>query len=195
MKHQLRRIGVLSTAKIAFFIYWAIGIVMALVYGALFGMMSALDPTSVDPELSGLGSLIGGMGAIVLTLVGLFLSVVYGIFAAVAVALAAAGYNLLARLLGGIEFELVPSGGAGSAGSAIPPASPSRTDVVWTPVTPPAESFPPASPASERETVDRLPPPPSHPSESSRLDTDRISDRIVDSDTDPDAPWKPPSGA
>ena len=125
MKHQLRRIGVLSTAKIAFFIYWAIGIVMALMYGALFGIMSALDPSSVDPELGGLNSLIGGMGAVVLMLVGLFLSVVYGVFAAVAVGLAMAGYNLL-----------VPSDGSGTSGSAsshIPPVS--RPDVVWTPVT------------------------------------------------------------
>ena len=166
MKHQLRRIGVLSTAKIAFFIYWAIGIVMALMYGALFGIMSALDPSSVDPELGGLNSLIGGMGAVVLMLVGLFLSVVYGVFAAVAVGLAMAGYNLLARIIGGVEVDLVPSDGSGTSGSAsshIPPVS--RPDVVWTPVT----NITPDS-YTEHDASSRM-------------------------DQDPDAPWKPPAGS
>lgn len=162
MKHQLRRIGVLSTAKIAFFIYWAIGIVMALMYGALFGVISALDPSSVDPELGGLNSLIGGMGAVVLTLVGLFFSVVYGVFAAVAVGLAVAGYNLLARIIGGVEVDLVPSDGSGASGSAGSHAPPtSRSDVVWTPV-----SNPTPDPYTEHDASSRT-------------------------DEDPDARWKP----
>jgi hypothetical protein len=179
MKHQLRRIGVLSTAKIAFFIYWAIGIVMALMYGALFGVMSAIDPTSMDPELGGLNSLIGGMGAVVLMLVGLFLSVVYGVFAAVAVGLAAAGYNLLARIIGGVEIELVPTDGSGTSGSAsshAPPAS--RSDIVWTPVSRPAET---------------LPPPPSHGTDP--VQSSPTPNHTANASTDPDAPWKPPTGS
>lgn len=218
MKHEVRRIRVLSVAKIAFFIYWALGIVMAMIYGALFAMMSALDPSSIDPELGGITSIVSGMGAIMVMLVGLFLSVVYGVMAAIAIAVAAAGYNLLARIIGGVEVDLVPSGASPSAGPPLSSRAPDRpansdSDVVWTPV---SRSVEPS------QTTQNLPPVPDSapfPMRSSELPapssmhsvespasssgytpppaTPRSSDSFPKSSEqeDPDSRWKPPAGS
>jgi hypothetical protein len=96
--------------------------------------------------------------------------------AAIAIAVGAALYNLLARIIGGVEVDLVPSGDASPpAGSSLSGRAPDRpahhdSDVVWTPV--PSE-YPPSSSTTQ--------PPGSFPKSSEQVD--------------PDSRWKPPAGS
>jgi hypothetical protein len=152
VKHHVRRIGVLSSAKIAFFVYWALGIIMTLFYGFTLALLSFVDPGQIDPEFSKMSRFVGGLGAMVVLLLGFFLSLLYAVMGAVGTALVVLAYNLLARMVGGIEVELSSAKEELSAGAAVAGEDIRRrnrsgdataTNVTWTPVT---TSFPSAAP-------------------------------------------------
>ena len=143
MKHQVRRIGVLSSAKIAFFVYWALGIIMTLFYGFTLALLSFVDPGQIDPEFSKMSRFVGGLGAMVVLLLGFFLSLLYAVMGATGTALVAIAYNLLARMVGGVEVELSPAKDEPSSGATVAGENIRRrdrsgdataTEVAWTPV-------------------------------------------------------------
>lgn len=195
MKHQIRRIRVLSVAKIAFFIYWALGIVMALIYGAFFGMLSVLDPGQIDPELGGMTRLLGGLGAVLVLVLGLFGSIIYGVLAALVVSLGCVGYNLLARMIGGVELDIVPADPPDSAATSVPqsriaPPIDTVPEVVWTPIPRPlsSEDSPPPIPLEERPHRASSEEP-AYPSSSEDVPRPASSES-----SDPDSRWRPPAG-
>ena len=89
----IRRIGPLSAAKIAGLLY----ALMGLVFGAFVSIFAV---AGAMPKDDGMAGLMFGMGAIIA------LPIFYGILGFVMTLIAAALYNLVARLIGGIEIDL-----------------------------------------------------------------------------------------
>lgn len=105
--HQLRRVGVLSVAKI-----------MGLVYGLMsllflpFFLLIWTGLAMSDAEGAAIG---GGM----VLLAGFTLPFVYAAAGFVAGALLAFFYNLIAGWVGGIELQLQPAGGVAAATAPV----------------------------------------------------------------------------
>ncbi len=99
MRHNVRRIGVLSLGKVMGSIYAVLG----LVIGAIFSIVSLLGSVigSIAAE-SGepLLGILFGVGAIVI------FPIFYGLIAFLMGMLIAAVYNFAARFTGGLEVEL-----------------------------------------------------------------------------------------
>jgi hypothetical protein len=92
MRQQIRKFGVGQTAKVAGVLY----AMMGLVFIPIFLVMSALGP-----KQAGLGA---GFA--------LVMPILYGVLGFVCTAIACALYNVVAKLVGGIEVE-IDSGGTG----------------------------------------------------------------------------------
>lgn len=92
MRQQIRKFGVGQTAKVAGVLY----ALMGLLFIPVFLVMSALGP-----KQSGLGT---GFAFLV--------PIMYGVFGFIGTAIACALYNVVAKLVGGIEVE-IDSGGTG----------------------------------------------------------------------------------
>ena len=92
---ELKRVGVLSCAKVLGLLYAATG----LIFGAFFSLISILGAT-VGPDRGRASSMLFGVGAIIIV------PIFYGIIAFIGGAIAAALYNLVARSVGGLELEL-----------------------------------------------------------------------------------------
>jgi hypothetical protein len=167
MKHTIRRVSAVSVFRVSFFLYWLIGIVVAICYGVFFGIMALIPGVLDDPEWGGMGQLIGGIGAFALIVGGFFMSILYGVFGAIVSALLALAYNLIARTIGGFELELEEKGGSSTPYSEFglrpPPGGAFDFSGAAAPSTvaedPPAprspSSTPPAPPGA-------APPPPAH---------------------------------
>lgn len=95
----VRRIGVLSLAKIMGALYTGIGLVIGA-FIALFSLFGAAIGAGDSPE-AWMGAFFG-IGAIV------FLPIFYGLLGFVAGLLGAALYNLAAGFMGGLELDVVP---------------------------------------------------------------------------------------
>lgn len=95
----LRRVGVLSLGKV-FGVLYAL---MGLIFGAIFALLSLVG-AGIGAAASGsneafLGAIFG-VGAVV------FLPIFYGVLGFLGGLLTAALYNLVARIMGGLELEL-----------------------------------------------------------------------------------------
>ena len=100
---ELKRIGPWSVAKVSGAIYAALGLIFG-VFFALAAMIGGLAEHGADG-----GAFFGaifGVGAIVI------LPVFYGVMGLVGGALGAWLYNVFAGMVGGIEIQLEPPGGA-----------------------------------------------------------------------------------
>ncbi len=93
---ELKRVDVLSCAKVTGLLYACIGVLI----GALLSLFAALGmATEYDADDATLGILFG-VGAVI------FIPIFYGVMGAVCAAIGAALYNLIARTVGGIHVEL-----------------------------------------------------------------------------------------
>ena len=115
----VRRIGVLSLAKIQAVVAAAIGLIIGVIYAVfmvLFGAVMATMGGGEGGTAAAAGGIVGGVFMVVL--IPLF----YGVLGFAFGALSAAVYNLAAGSIGGLEMELEDkSSGGGYAYSAPPP--------------------------------------------------------------------------
>lgn len=95
----VRRIGVLSLAKIMGALYTGIGLVIGA-FVALLSLFGAALGAGESPE-AWMGTFFG-IGAIV------FLPIFYGLLGFVGGLIGAALYNLVAGFIGGLELDVVP---------------------------------------------------------------------------------------
>jgi len=96
---EIKRVGVLSAAKITGGLYAGIGIIIG-VLSACFGLITFAGLISeTDAEFAGLGAgiFLAGLCA---------LPICYGSIGFIGGAIAAAIYNVVAGFLGGLELEL-----------------------------------------------------------------------------------------
>ncbi|MDQ3089215.1 MAG: hypothetical protein M3Q78_11565 [Acidobacteriota bacterium] len=109
-KLQIKKLGVLSVAKM----YAAIMLVMVLLISIPYGLF-VIGFSLLGASAGGRGGLaIGGGGVIVGLLVMIGLPIFYGVIGFVAGAIGALLYNLFAGIVGGIEIEVESVGGAGN---------------------------------------------------------------------------------
>lgn len=93
----LRKVGVLSVAKVAGVLYTALGLLFGLIFAAV--SRGAGVAAQEDPSLGWLAPVFGG-GAIV------FFPILYGCMGAIGGAIAAALYNLVSGFVGGVELDI-----------------------------------------------------------------------------------------
>ena len=100
----ITKIGVWSAAKLSAALYAAIGLLMGLIIGLISmvgaGIAASQEAQEMPPWLVPLF----GVGAIV------FAPIMYGLMGLVLGALTAAIYNLVARMVGGLELDIQPGG-------------------------------------------------------------------------------------
>jgi hypothetical protein len=95
---EIKRVGVLSLAKIIGLIYTVIGLILWLFMGCFMLIGLAAQPTDAPGEM--------------LVMLGFvcFMPFIYGVMGFVGGAIIAGVYNLVAGKIGGIEVELAPAG-------------------------------------------------------------------------------------
>jgi hypothetical protein len=95
---EIKRVGVLSLAKIIGLIYTVIGLILWLFLGCfmLIGVMA--QPNAAPGEL------------LVMLCFVCFMPFLYGVMGFIGGAIIAGVYNLVAGKIGGIEIELAPAG-------------------------------------------------------------------------------------
>jgi hypothetical protein len=92
----VKRVGVLSLAKIQAVIMAVFGLIIGLFYGLLLGAMSAMMPSGRD------GAAMGGIG-----ILSVFIfPIIYAVLGFIAGAIGALIYNFAAGFIGGIEMEI-----------------------------------------------------------------------------------------
>lgn len=102
-KLRIRRLGILSVAKI----YAVIMLVVSLLISIPYGLFIIIFSLSGATALKGEGAFaLGGGGIVVGLLVMIGLPVVYSIMGFIGGAFGALLYNLFAGLVGGIEIEV-----------------------------------------------------------------------------------------
>ena len=95
---RLKRVGVLSFAKIQSAVMGVMGLIFGLIYGAILGVTGII--TVVGGSKAGIMMLVGGVAAVVL------LPLLYAALGFVFGALSAWVYNVVAGRIGGLEIEL-----------------------------------------------------------------------------------------
>jgi hypothetical protein len=159
MRYELRTIGVWSFVRVSFLIHLVLGFILG-VFGALFlGMLTALmsslpygsSDSGVDPT---------AFGPAMLIILPVVYSIGAAVFGTIFTAIMAVVYNLIVKMVGGVEFELEPTT-LTYAATAVPPSQASYTVPTYTPPPPPdapAQTPPPAPPK-----FDWTPPPNGRP--------------------------------
>ena len=100
----IRRFGVLSVAKMYGLVSFIFGLIIGVIYGLFFmifgAAMSALTPRGSDATAGGVSSVVIGL----MMMIGLPLF--YGLIGMIAGAIGALVYNILAGVVGGVQFDL-----------------------------------------------------------------------------------------
>jgi hypothetical protein len=105
MTYEIKKIDVWSVVKIAFILYGIFGLIFGLFYALMLtmlgGILSQFGP--LGGELGDMtGFFTGAVGIVMAFFMALFYAVIGSIFTAIFVWL----YNVLAKLTGGIRFNL-----------------------------------------------------------------------------------------
>jgi hypothetical protein len=105
MTYEIKKIDVWSVVKIAFILYGIFGLIFGLFYAVILTMLGGI--ISQFGELGGefgqmTGFFTGAVGIVMAFFMALFYAVIGAIFTAIFIWL----YNVLAKLTGGIRFNL-----------------------------------------------------------------------------------------
>ena len=115
---MVRRIGVLSLAKIQGLLMFVIGLIIGVIYGLFFMLFGAAMSSMTrgdNPMMGGISSIVAGV--VIMITVPIF----YGILGFVGGAISGFIYNIAAGVVGGIKLELESTGA-----EYIPPMPPQQ---------------------------------------------------------------------
>lgn len=136
MKLELKRISLWATTKVSFFLNLAVGFIFGCFYAPFIALIIN-SPFSNLPE----GELdqIRGISGAVLIILPFMMAIFFAIFNTIFAFIGVAIYNLIAKMVGGLEFEYaeVPS-------PAVTPAPPVPPAVVAPAI--PVQPAPPKQP-------------------------------------------------
>jgi hypothetical protein len=114
---MVRRIGVLSLAKIQGLLMFVFGLIIGVIYGLIFmifgAAMSSLTRGGDNQMMGGVSSIV--FGVIMMVTIPIF----YGILGFVGGAIGGLIYNIAAGIVGGVKLEL-----EGTAAEYVPPMPP-----------------------------------------------------------------------
>ena len=104
----IRRLGVLSVAKIQGLLMFVIGLIIGVLYGLAFmvfgAAIAAMAPGNEGQALGGVGSVVGGL------VIMIVFPILYGFMGFIGGAIGALVYNFAAGVVGGIKLELEDAG-------------------------------------------------------------------------------------
>ena len=104
---MVKRIGVLSAAKMYSLVGFGIGLIVGVIYGLIVMMFgAAMMMSSSGTSSSGAGAGAGASGFIIGLLIMVGFPILYGAMCFIAGAIGGLIYNVAARIAGGIELEL-----------------------------------------------------------------------------------------
>jgi len=104
---MVKRIGVLSAAKMYSLVGFGIGLIVGVIYGLIVMMFgAAMMMSSTGTSSSGAGAGAGASGFIIGLLIMVGFPILYGAMCFIAGAIGGLIYNVAARIAGGIELEL-----------------------------------------------------------------------------------------
>jgi hypothetical protein len=99
----VRRVGVLSVAKIEGLLMMVIGLIIGVIYGLIFMIFGAAMSSLAPRE----GQAMGGVGSVVIGLIIMVaVPIFYGVLGFVGGAIGALIYNAAAGIVGGIKLDL-----------------------------------------------------------------------------------------
>ena len=104
---MVKRIGVLSAAKMYSLVGFGIGLIVGVIYGLIvmmFGAAMMMSSSGTSSSSAGAGA--GASGFIIGLLIMVGFPILYGVMCFVAGAIGALIYNTAARIAGGVELEL-----------------------------------------------------------------------------------------
>ena len=96
----IRRIGVLSAARVAGALYAVIGVIVGCIVAAVSLVSANIMAGAADNDLPSWIAPMFGVGAVVVA------PILYGVMGLIIGALTAAIYNLVAGMAGGVEVEV-----------------------------------------------------------------------------------------
>ena len=100
----IRRLGVMSVAKIQSLLMFVIGLIIGVIYGLVFMILgaaiAAMAPGNEGQALGGVGSVVGGL------VIMIVFPILYGFLGFIGGAIGALVYNFAAGVVGGIKLEL-----------------------------------------------------------------------------------------
>lgn len=102
-KLRIRKLGILSVAKMYAAIAVVISLLISIPYGLFIIIFSLIGAAGARGEA---GLMVGGGGIVMGILVMIGLPILYGIGAFIGGAIGALVYNLFAGMVGGIEIEV-----------------------------------------------------------------------------------------
>lgn len=105
-KMTVRRVGVLSAAKMYGMVGLGIGLIVGVIYGLIVMMFGAIMLTSQESGASGAAA--GGFVIGLLIMIGF--PIAYGVLCFIAGAIGGFIYNIAAKFAGGLELELESTG-------------------------------------------------------------------------------------
>lgn len=103
MKYELKRVSVWSVVKITFFLSLITGFLFGLFYALLIMMIAALPISMRDGEGSGFLAAFAGIAAFMLPFIFAIFSAVFN---SILATIGTFAYNQIAKMTGGIEWEL-----------------------------------------------------------------------------------------
>ena len=106
-RYEVKRIRVFPAVRVAFFLSWTFGFLLAGIYGVLYLFAFRFHPESFEAQLEQTG--VGPNGPLFVVAGGLLLSIATAFAGATAVWVLTVGYNALSRVAGGVEVELRPA--------------------------------------------------------------------------------------
>jgi hypothetical protein len=145
MRYELKSLGPWAFIKVSFFLNLVIGFILGVLYAGLMGLVMAVASTSPFGEFGPMpfdGEAIGG---VVLLAIPFIFAIGGAIFHTFLGLIVVGAYNLIARMVGGLEMTLEP----------VDIAQPVQTQPA-----PPTYQIPPPPPAPQQGTAPVPPPPP-----------------------------------
>ena len=103
MQYTIRHIHVWPVVKIAFFIFAISGFLVGLFWGMFLWIFSSVLGTIMPAEFEA-----PEMSGAIIVILAFVLTPMYGVFGAIGAGIGTAIYNVVGKLTGGIEIELVP---------------------------------------------------------------------------------------
>jgi hypothetical protein len=105
-KLRIRKLGVLSVAKIYAVIMLIISLIFAIPYGLFIIIISLIGGAGAGSQDGWAGLAVGGGGVVFGLLFLIGIPIIYGIMGFIFGAIGALIYNILAGIVGGIEVEV-----------------------------------------------------------------------------------------
>jgi hypothetical protein len=155
MRYELRSIGVWAFVRISFFIHLVVGFIAGIIGAVVFGMMAALL-SSMPYGASDSGIDPAAFGPALLIILPIVYSIGFAVLGTVFSAVVVAIYNLMVKMVGGIEFDLEPA----TLTDATTPAQPTYSAPIYTTPPPPPSgpSYTPPPPSGAAQTPPVTPP-------------------------------------